>query len=113
VTQREMNFLISGEKEWVRFNKRYLQKNGSIVWIDVSSSLRRDKQGNPLYFVTTLVDINERKRADDELKKSEEKYRNILRMCRMCIMKLCLMAQYSKSVLLSRSCRKDNTNEQI
>ena len=77
VTQREMNFLISGEKEWVRFNKRYLQKNGSIVWIDVSSSLRRDKQGNPLYFVTTLVDINERKRADDELKKSEEKYRNI------------------------------------
>jgi PAS domain S-box-containing protein len=75
VTQREMKALLSGEKDAARFTKRYLHKNGSVVWTDVSSSLRRDKDGKPLYFMTSIIDITERKQAEDSLRGSEARYR--------------------------------------
>lgn len=67
LTQREVHALLSGEKKSVRFEKRFIHKNGSIIWVDLSSTLRRDKNGNPLYLVTDLVDITERKRVETDL----------------------------------------------
>ncbi len=57
----------------VRFTKRYLHKNGSIVWADVSVAIWRDDEGKPLHFITTVVDITERMKA--ELALSEEAIR--------------------------------------
>ena len=62
--------LLSGKEESARFEKRYLHKNGSIVWADVSTSLRRDASGNALYFMTTMLDITERKRAETALQET-------------------------------------------
>jgi PAS domain S-box-containing protein len=62
--QKEIDSILSGEKETVHFTKRYLQKSGSIVWTDVSTSLRRDNQGNPLYFISAEIDITERIKAE-------------------------------------------------
>jgi len=59
--------LLRGEKDAVRFEKRYIHKNGSYVWADVSATLQRDRDGNPLHFIATIVDITERKRAEEEL----------------------------------------------
>ena len=70
ITQAEVDALLSGKKESTRLIKRYLHKNGSAIWADVSTSLRRDAQGQPLYFMTTVLDISERKRAEEELKRS-------------------------------------------
>jgi PAS domain S-box-containing protein len=67
-TQKMLDGIIAGEKDSVRFEKRYLHKNGSIVWADVSTALRRDADGKPLYFMTAVVDISERKQAEGELK---------------------------------------------
>jgi PAS domain S-box-containing protein len=64
--------LISGEKITARFEKRYVHKNGGILWADVSTTLRRDTDGASLYFVTTIVDITEKKRAEAALRASEE-----------------------------------------
>ena len=77
LTQREIDSLLSGEKDVVRFNKRYLKKDGSVIWLDLSSSLRRDEAGKPLYLMTDLVDITERKQVEKELTKSEDKFRTI------------------------------------
>jgi PAS domain S-box-containing protein len=62
LTQNAIDALLSGEKETVRFIKRYIHKNGSIVWADLGTALRRDQDGKPLYYVTTFIDITERKR---------------------------------------------------
>jgi PAS domain S-box-containing protein len=67
--------LLSGERDSGRFIKRYLHKNGSIVWADVSTSLRRDKAGQPLYFMTSVIDITERKQLEDLLVKQAERLR--------------------------------------
>jgi PAS domain S-box-containing protein len=77
-TQKEVDSLVSGQKSAARFTKRYLHKNGSVVWADVSTSLRRDGQGKPLYFMTTVIDITARKQAEESLRDSETRLRAIL-----------------------------------
>ena len=60
-----------------RFTKRYLHKDGSIVWADVSTSLRRDNQGTPLYLMTTLLNITEREHPEQALLESEKRYQKL------------------------------------
>jgi len=49
--------LINFKSEKARWVKRYIHKNGSMVWVDVSTVLQRDKQGKGMYFITTINDI--------------------------------------------------------
>ncbi len=65
---RETGEVLAGKKESARFIKRYIHKNGGVVWVDLSTSLRRDANGNPIYFVTTALDITESKHAEDRLR---------------------------------------------
>ncbi|MHB8789448.1 MAG: PAS domain S-box protein [Desulfobulbaceae bacterium] len=69
--------LLRGDQNSARFEKRYLHKNGSLVWADVNVALLRDNEGKPLYYITTLVDITEHKRAEEELRRSEARYREL------------------------------------
>ncbi len=72
-----LEMLIKGEKNAERLNKRYIKKDGSIIWTDVSIAIKRDQNENPLYFVTTVIDITERIKAEAALealnKKLEER----------------------------------------
>jgi len=76
--QTIINSIISGEKKSVRWEKRYIHKNGNIVWVDISTTLLRDNNGNPLFFNTSIIDITERKMAQNALQQSEERYRSLL-----------------------------------
>ncbi|MBK5963101.1 hypothetical protein CCR95_03090 [Thiocystis minor] len=51
--------------------KRYLHKNGHIVWGLLSASLVRDAAGNPDYFIGQIQDITARKRVSKALTASE------------------------------------------
>ena len=66
-TQEVVETLLSGRQTSARFAKRYLHKNGSVVWTDVSTTLRRDANGQPLHFLTSVVDITERTQAEAAL----------------------------------------------
>ena len=59
------------------FDKRYIHKNGCIVWGHVSSSLIRDSQGKPAYFISHVQDITEHRQAIDSLRFSEERFRTV------------------------------------
>ena len=56
--------LRSGETSAVILEKRYLRKNGDVVWVRLSLSLMRTPAGAPLQFVAVAEDISERKRAE-------------------------------------------------
>jgi len=75
--QNHINAIISGENSSARFEKRYIHKDGHIVWVDISTFLQRDNENKPLYFITTILDITERKQADEALRRSEEDYRKL------------------------------------
>jgi len=59
----------SGEIDHIQFEKRYFHNQGHIVWAQVSSSLVRDAQGTPSYFISHVQDITELKRTEEALRK--------------------------------------------
>jgi diguanylate cyclase (GGDEF)-like protein/PAS domain S-box-containing protein len=59
----------TGEVEHDDFEKEYIHKKGQSVWGQVSSSLVRNTEGEPLYFISHVIDITERKQAENELRK--------------------------------------------
>ena len=69
--------VLSGQTETFHFEKRYLRKDGTVVWGLVSSTLIRDTRNKPLHFVTQIQDITERKRAEEALRESEKRYREL------------------------------------
>jgi diguanylate cyclase (GGDEF)-like protein/PAS domain S-box-containing protein len=60
--------LLAGTILSCQMEKRYLHRNGHVVWVLLSASLVRDAQGEPLHFLTQIQDITERKRAEEALK---------------------------------------------
>lgn len=67
--------LLDGKRDVCRIEKRYLAKNNDIVWVDLNATLFRDPGGRPMYFLTTVLDINERKKAESALKENEFRLR--------------------------------------
>jgi diguanylate cyclase (GGDEF)-like protein/PAS domain S-box-containing protein len=63
--------LLSDEIRAYQMEKRYFHKLGHVVWVLLSVSLVRDIRGHPLYFISQIQDITERKRAYDRLAESE------------------------------------------
>jgi len=53
------------------------QKNGNVIWVEAGVYIVRDDNGEVLYHEGTIKDITELVRAEEELKKSKDKYFNI------------------------------------
>lgn len=58
--------ILAGEIDHYQMEKRYLRKDQTSVWIDLSVSCIRDIQGEVDYFIAIVVDISERKKAQAE-----------------------------------------------
>jgi PAS domain S-box-containing protein len=69
---------MHGEDIIFHVEKRYIHKDGHIIWVNISSSLLKDIDGSPRYLIAQIIDITERKKAEEKLKKSEEKYRTLI-----------------------------------
>jgi len=59
------------------FESQFYRKDGSALWGSLNVRTVKDSAGNVLFYEGTLEDITARKTAEEDLKKSEEKYRNI------------------------------------
>lgn len=55
--------VLAGEIDTYSMEKRYIRKNGNVVWINLTVSLIRDPDGKPLNFISIVEDISERKHA--------------------------------------------------
>ncbi len=75
VSARFIGRALAGEIDRDEFEKRYIRKDGRVVWGNVTSSLVRDGQGNPLYFISHVQDISYKKQAEDFLRESEQRFR--------------------------------------
>lgn len=77
--ERDLNYvrqLLSGEIETYLMEKRYIRKDKSVIWVEITVSLVRDqshstiqqrscsKLGDPKYFITVVEDIRERKQVE-------------------------------------------------
>jgi len=62
---------LEGKIDYFKIEKRYLHKNGSVVWGNLCASLIRDENEKPLYFVSQIENITARKKSEEALRKSE------------------------------------------
>jgi PAS domain S-box-containing protein len=66
--------LLVGDISTYSMEKRYVRKDGSVVWTNLTGSLVKGPTGEPSYFISVLEDISERKRAEEavrEIRKAE------------------------------------------
>jgi diguanylate cyclase (GGDEF)-like protein/PAS domain S-box-containing protein len=59
--------MLDGEIRTYQMEKRYFRKEGHVVWVILSVSLVHDEEGEPLYFVSQIQDISERKVLEERL----------------------------------------------
>lgn len=74
-----MRQVMAGELDINVMEKRYIRKDGAIVWIQLNATLARDTQNRPDYFIVVIEDITQRKLAEAALAASERQYRKIVR----------------------------------
>jgi diguanylate cyclase (GGDEF)-like protein/PAS domain S-box-containing protein len=68
--------VIEGERHSYRMEKRYIRSDRTERWVLLSVSLVRDDAGEPLYFVSQIEDITERRRSEDALREAEDRFRS-------------------------------------
>jgi PAS domain S-box-containing protein len=65
---RQFELLLAGERDSYRREKRLLHRDGRVIWADFRCRLARDSQGEPLFFITQVLDITDRKLAGQQLR---------------------------------------------
>ena len=67
--------LLRGDGERSDFDKRYVRKDGTVLWARVSVAPILDSSGGPVCFVAQVEDVTERRAADMRLHESERRFR--------------------------------------
>ncbi len=68
---------VADEIQSYSVEKRYIHKDGSPVWVNLTVSLVHNTAGEPEYFVSVFEDITERKRTEVALRESEQRFRTL------------------------------------
>ncbi|MCK5718030.1 MAG: PAS domain S-box protein, partial [Thiomargarita sp.] len=64
-----MTQALKGERTYFQMEKRYIKKDGQIIWGNLAVSLLHNQEGEPIYFLAKVEDITKRKLADEEIRK--------------------------------------------
>jgi PAS domain S-box-containing protein len=70
--------LVKGAQPSYQIEKRYVRPDGSEIWAVMGRSVVADQAGQPLYLISQVMDITDRKRVEQALRAREEETRRIL-----------------------------------
>jgi PAS domain S-box-containing protein len=69
--------MLKNQEEVNDFETAFYKKDGSKIWVLINARAVKDKTGKLLFFEGTVEDISERKRADEALQKSNDRYKEL------------------------------------
>ncbi|MBA3390879.1 MAG: PAS domain S-box protein [Rubrobacter sp.] len=72
--------LLSGEMDTYSVEKRYIRKDYSQVWINLTVSLARDASGEPKHFISIVEDITARRLSEKRLRSLTPREAEVLRL---------------------------------
>ena len=67
----EFRRVVAGEVPDYRMEKRYLRKDGTVIWVNVNMTLILNAAEKPVRTMAVIEDISDRKKIEDELRESE------------------------------------------
>jgi PAS domain S-box-containing protein len=65
--------MVAGQSAVFEMEKRYIRKDGKVVWAYTTANLIRDRFGQPLRYTVVVQDINARKQAEQDLLASKDR----------------------------------------
>lgn len=75
---KQFKLLRTGKLRDFSLEKRYIRKDGSPVWVNLTVSMVHDPGGNPRYSVSVIEDITPRKMAEKALQESRNRAQAII-----------------------------------
>ena len=69
---------LAGQRDVFEREKRFVRRDGSLVWARVRAEVARDAKGAPLYFVAHVQDVSDRRREQERLRTSERTLRTVI-----------------------------------
>ncbi|HEY8176910.1 MAG TPA: PAS domain S-box protein [Gemmatimonadaceae bacterium] len=70
--------MLRGDVMEARWERRYIHKSGLAMWALLTTTLVRDEHGDPAYFVSQVIDISDRKLAEEALQRAEARSRALI-----------------------------------
>ncbi len=70
--------VLDGRIDNYELEKRFIRKDGSILYTTLSVVCQRNADGSPSHFISSYIDITERKSAQDTLQKAENQFRTLI-----------------------------------
>ncbi|CAN5609662.1 hypothetical protein BH23PAT1_BH23PAT1_0200 [soil metagenome] len=81
ISLETMNKLLRQKRyKYQSLEKRYIKKDGTVIWANMTTKLLRDKKGYPKYFSTVIENITKRKKAEAERNTAMEESTNFFNM---------------------------------
>ena len=81
----QYNRLLAGEIDNYSLEKRFIRKDGSVIYARIYISCKNNQYGAVEYNIGLLEDITERKKAEEALKNSESRYRELFNGINNCV----------------------------
>lgn len=94
--------LFLGVQNTIEFEKRYLHRDGNLVTVLINTTLLRNSQNSPQFFITNILDITNRKMIEDKLLDTQKELQQML-----------VESEQSHEVLLSVIEDQKNAEEDI
>jgi PAS domain S-box-containing protein len=82
-TEAHITEAQEGRRQVYRFEKRYLRKDGTVMWADVSSVFVPASGSSAAFFAVVIADITKRKQTEEQLHQKEAELAHISRVTTM------------------------------
>jgi PAS domain S-box-containing protein len=70
----------SGKTYSKNFIKRYIHKDGHVIWVSISSSLFKDTEGTPKYLIGQILDITDQRKEEEANRLNEARLEALVRL---------------------------------
>ncbi len=78
ITKQYLDAILGYGLDSLGLEKRYIRKDGSVIWGSVSISAMRDAQGNKIGALEVIADITDKTKSQIALQESEKRMRRII-----------------------------------